>query len=26
MIPEIVRADCTIVGAWGPATEDGGLL
>ena len=23
LIPELIRASCTLVGAWGPATKDG---
>jgi len=26
LIPEAIRASCSIYGAWGPATSNGGLL
>jgi len=26
LFPELIRASCSLVGAWGPATADGGLL
>lgn len=25
LVPELIRASCTIIGAWGPATKDGKL-